>query len=65
MRAHVRKQIQDTNMGPFLDPSLVLRGRRLIPAFAEGRTSDLLTETRTAARPAGEVDDWEAFYVSM
>jgi len=49
----------------FLDPSLVLRGCHLIPAFNDGRTSDLLTAPLTAARPPDEVDDWVAFYVNM
>lgn len=50
----------------FLDPSLVLRGCHLVPAFAEGRTSALLnTVNPTAARPIGETDDWVNFYVIM
>lgn len=49
----------------FLDPSLVIRGCHLIPAFNEGRTSDLLTAILTAGRPAGEADDWVAFFVNM
>ena len=49
----------------FLDPSLVLRGCHLIPAFNDGRTSDLLTAPLTIARPPDEVDDWVAFYVNM
>ena len=49
----------------FLDPSLVLRGCHLIPAFNDGRTSDLLTAPLTAARPPDEVDDWVSFYVNM
>src|SRR5712664_2724448 len=49
----------------FLDPSLVLRGCHLIPAFNDGRTSDLLTAALTAARPPDEFEDWVAFYVNM
>lgn len=50
----------------FLDPSLVLRGCHLVPAFAAGRTSELLkTASPTAARPLGEVDDWANYYVIM
>jgi hypothetical protein len=49
----------------FLDPSLVLRGCHLIPAFINGRTSALLTTIHTAARAPGESDDWAAFYVNM
>ena len=49
----------------FLDPSLVIRGCHLIPAFADGRTSELLTTQNTAARLPGEIDDYVAYYVSM
>lgn len=49
----------------FLDPSLIIRGCHLIPAFNEGRTSDLLTALLTAGRPAGETEDWVAFFVNM
>ena len=49
----------------FLDPTLVVRGCHLIPAFFDGRTSELLRTPYTAARPPGEHDDWAAFYVSM
>jgi len=49
----------------FLDPSLVLRGCHLIPAFVNGRTSTLLKTSHSAARPPGEVDEWAAFYVNM
>jgi hypothetical protein len=49
----------------FLDPSLVVRGCHLIPAFVDGRTSDLLTIPNSIARPLGEKDDWAAFYVMM
>ncbi|KAJ7173701.1 hypothetical protein C8R46DRAFT_893463 [Mycena filopes] len=50
----------------FLDPSLVLRGCHLVPAFAGGRTNALLkTVSLTAARPPDETDDWENFYVIM
>jgi hypothetical protein len=49
----------------FLDPSFVIRGCHLIPAFADGRTQDLLTTKSSLGRPAGETDDWAAFYVMM
>jgi hypothetical protein len=49
----------------FLDPSLVIRGCHLIPAFAYGRTAELLRAGATLARPVGEVDDWTAFYVNL
>ena len=51
----------------FLDPAHVVRGCHLIPAFAEGRTSALLPEGKSAARvlAAGETDDWLNYYVGM
>jgi hypothetical protein len=51
----------------FLDPAHVVRGCHLIPAFAEGRTSMLLPEGKSAARVlvAEETDDWLNFYVGM
>ncbi|KAF9461193.1 hypothetical protein BDZ94DRAFT_1372458 [Collybia nuda] len=50
----------------FLDPSFVIRGCHLIPAFASGKTSDLLsTDGPTAARIQGSVSDWANFYVSI
>lgn len=49
----------------FLDPSLVLRGCNLIPAFVNGRTMALLKKPDSAARPLGESDDWAAFYINM
>jgi hypothetical protein len=49
----------------FLDPSLVIRGCHLIPAFVDGRTSELLSSPTSIARPIGETDDWAAFYVMM
>jgi hypothetical protein len=49
----------------FLDPSLVLRGCHLIPAFVDGRTMALLKKPDSAARPPGESDDWATFYVNM
>ena len=49
----------------FLDPSLVLRGCHLIPAFADGKTSDLLPVMRSATRSPDEHKDWAAFYVMM
>ncbi|KAJ7178830.1 hypothetical protein C8R43DRAFT_822754, partial [Mycena crocata] len=50
----------------FLDPSLILRGYHIVPAFAAGRSSSLLTlppDQSTAARAPGEKDDRENFYV--
>lgn len=49
----------------FLDPSLVLRGCHLIPAFNDGRTPNLLRALVTAGRPPDETDDWVAFFVNM
>jgi hypothetical protein len=50
----------------FLDPSLVLRGCHLVPAFANGRTNNLLhTTSPTAARHLEETDDWANYYVIM
>ena len=51
----------------FLDPAHIVRGCHLIPAFAEGRTSTLLPEGKSAARllVAEETDDWLNFYVGM
>ncbi|KAJ3768912.1 hypothetical protein FB446DRAFT_706633 [Lentinula raphanica] len=50
----------------FLDPSHVIRGCHLIPAFHDKRTSSLLqTSQPTVARKADEVDDWQCFYVGI
>ena len=49
----------------FLDPSLVIRACHLIPAFADGRTDTLLRQGPSAARVAGDTDDWASYYVNM
>lgn len=49
----------------FLDPSFVIRGCHLIPAFAEGRSDALLRRGPSLARFEEEVDDWAYFYVNM
>jgi len=51
----------------FLDPTQVIRGSHLIPAFAEGRTSALLQATKSVARvlDPDEENDWVNFYVNM
>ena len=49
----------------FLDPSLVVRGCHLVPAFADGKTSSLLPLNPTAARSPDEHEDWVSFYVMM
>ncbi|KAF7333602.1 hypothetical protein MSAN_02412400 [Mycena sanguinolenta] len=57
---------EDSNAFGFLDPALVVRGCHMVPAFAAGRTSELLkTVAPTAARSKGEVDDWANFYVTI
>lgn len=49
----------------FLDPSLVIRGSHIIPAFHEGRSTSLLSALHTAGQPPDETDDWISFYVNM
>jgi hypothetical protein len=51
----------------FLDPEYTVRGVHLVPAFPEGRTSDLLPVTKSVARVFNpeEEDDWVNFYVNM
>ncbi|KAJ7481273.1 hypothetical protein B0H11DRAFT_2419303 [Mycena galericulata] len=50
----------------FLDPALVIRGAHLIPHFAGGRTNELLgTMDPTAARAAGDTEDWANYYVNI
>ncbi|KAJ7721601.1 hypothetical protein B0H16DRAFT_1473776 [Mycena metata] len=53
----------------FFDPSLILRGCHIVPAFAGGRTRELLSLPRgviTAGRPESDNDDdWENFYVMI
>ena len=49
----------------FIDPSRVIRGVHLMPAFAYGTTSDLLGPSKVA-RPYQAVDkDWACYYVGM
>ena len=48
----------------FLDPSAVLRGCHLLPAFAEGCTAESLTASE-AERPDIINEDWKSFYVGM
>ena len=58
--------VPDDSAFGFLDPSLVLRGCHLVPCYADGRTSLLLsTVSTTAARLPGETDDWTTYYVVM
>ena len=49
----------------FLDPSLVIRGCHLIPAFIDGHTVQLLRRGVSVARLPGETDDWASYYVNM
>lgn len=51
----------------FVDPAHVVRGCHLIPAFHEGRTSNLLPIPQSVARCLNprEQDDWVNFYVNM
>jgi hypothetical protein len=49
----------------FLDPGQVIRGSHLIPAFASVRGEGSLRRGKSLARPHGELDDWEMFYVGM
>jgi len=46
----------------FLDPQEVIRGIHLIPAFAHGRTSELLPPSSTVRTQS---EDWQHFYVGM
>jgi hypothetical protein len=55
----------DSSVFGFLDPSLVICGSNLIPAFNDGKTTDLLTAQTTAAQPPEQTEDWQAFYVIM
>ncbi|CDO75307.1 hypothetical protein BN946_scf184654.g15 [Trametes cinnabarina] len=57
--------VPDTNSEAFgfINPQDVIRACHLIPAFAEGRTTKLLGWSKIA-RPSGESDDWERYYVN-
>ena len=51
----------------FLDPAQVIHGTHIIPAFSEGRSSALLSVTKSVTRGLNpeENDDWLNFYVNM
>jgi len=49
----------------FLDPSLVICGCHLIPAFVDGRTDQLLQRGTLVTRLPGETDNWVGYYVNM
>lgn len=55
----------DTDAFGFLDPGQVIRGIHLIPAFASGRGASSFPRGKSLARPGGELDDWEMYYVGM
>ncbi|CAA7265767.1 unnamed protein product [Cyclocybe aegerita] len=58
--------MQDGSFG-FLDPSHIIRGCHLMPAYALGRTHSLLPVSRSDARCLNqdEEDDWTNFYVNV
>lgn len=58
-------EASDPDSFGFLDPSQVIRGVHLIPAFAAGRGISSLPLGKSLGRPDGELDDWEAYYVGM
>ncbi|KAG2046631.1 hypothetical protein BDR06DRAFT_985499 [Suillus hirtellus] len=49
----------------FLDPSQVIQGTHLIPAFASERGISSLRHGKSLACPRGELDDWEEYYVGI
>ena len=49
----------------FLDPEVIIRGVRLIPAFVYGQTSDLLTPHSIAHQHSEDHKDWEWYYVNV
>lgn len=50
----------------FLDPDVVIRGVHMIPGFAHGTSTELLSPPRSVARsPLNEVQDWRCYYVGM
>lgn len=49
----------------FLDPSLVICGCHLIPAFVDRRTDQLLQRGPSVARLPGEMDNWVGYYMNM
>lgn len=55
----------DTSAFGFLDPQAVIRGVHLIPAFAYGRTRELLPPSSLGRVLSEDDEDWQKFYVSM
>jgi hypothetical protein len=49
----------------FIDPTNIIRGVHLIPAFKDGRTSDLLDTSPLARLPQEGDYDWNFFHVNM
>jgi hypothetical protein len=47
----------------FLDPSQVIRGAQLLPAFSQGKSYSLRFRSRLAL-PSGGEDDWDRYYVN-
>lgn len=56
---------EDPAVFGFLDPQEVICGIHLIPAFAHGRTADLLPSSSMACTQCENHEDWQHFYVSM
>ncbi|KZV98181.1 hypothetical protein EXIGLDRAFT_607198 [Exidia glandulosa HHB12029] len=56
---------KDRDAFGFLDPASILRACHLMPAFSQGRTSELLPHETSIARREGESDDWENYYVGI
>ncbi|TFK84678.1 hypothetical protein K466DRAFT_496115, partial [Polyporus arcularius HHB13444] len=61
--------LDDTEPFGFVNPEDVIRASYLIPAFAWGRTSDYLGDSKLARRAEcdkhGDGKDWNAYYVCM
>ena len=56
----------DSGAFGFLDPSMVIRGVHVVPAFAHGQTADLLHPPQSVARlPLNEESDWQYYYIGM
>jgi hypothetical protein len=50
----------------FLDPAVVIRATHMIPGFAHGTSTDLLSPARSLARlPLNEAQDWRYYYINM
>jgi hypothetical protein len=54
----------DSGAFGFLNPIDIIRAAHLIPAFAYGRTSDLLGQS-IARQPAEDHEDWVYYYTNM